>query len=254
LPERSSKTVSIAPVNLELESSSSEKLQLIDADNCDDESDKLSEGIAASTDIEVSIKRSVSLDLSAPQRKRTNRADNKLVRSDSRTQTLDVFLAPQLDSTVSSSSTSDETSTSSALDHSSSTITTDVFSMSALTNKRRLDECDRCPGDMAAVGAFASRKCDCSSIRPVLNSVTDSPTRKRLRPFVETGCTYESIRGLIAEIKSVTDTSLSALLKKHVFVGIVDHSLSLVQFDTKLLLVSHCMMARELFFQLAIRK
>jgi len=47
---------------------------------------------------------------------------------------------------------------------------------------------------------------------------------------------------------------MNAILKKHIFVGAVDDTFSLLQHDTKLLLVRHVELCKELFYQLAIRR
>ena len=41
--------------------------------------------------------------------------------------------------------------------------------------------------------------------------------RKRLRPLVDTACTYDSIQGLIAEVKSSGHKTMATMLKKHVW-------------------------------------
>ena len=56
------------------------------------------------------------------------------------------------------------------------------------------------------------------------------------------------------QVKSGADRTLSGLLRRHVFVGVADEALSLVQCDTKLVLANHQALARELFFQLALRR
>jgi len=56
------------------------------------------------------------------------------------------------------------------------------------------------------------------------------------------------------QVKSGADKSLSGLLRRHVFVGVADQGLSLVQCDTKLILANHMELSRELFFQLAVRR
>lgn len=47
---------------------------------------------------------------------------------------------------------------------------------------------------------------------------------------------------------------MTAILKKHIFVGVVDDVFSLIQHDTKLLLVRHVELCKELFYQLAVRR
>jgi DNA mismatch repair protein MLH1 len=250
-----------------------------------------SAGASSGSSGEAAAVRTVSLDLSTDGKnggcgssggagKRPHRADNKLVRADSRTQSLDGFLV-RTPSTPSESSTDDNkrprlasspeadeggeggdngTSSSSS---SSSGNGTDGSTATAVS-------CVICPPgavDISAVGAFArgSNNCNCREVRKppaeaaaaavaAVTSAGPASGRKRLRPLVDTACSYESVQGLIAEIKSNGDRNLTSILKKHVFVGLADQSLTLVQWDTKLLLVNHVELARELFFQIAIRR
>ncbi|KAA0158711.1 hypothetical protein FNF31_05237 [Cafeteria roenbergensis] len=62
-----------------------------------------------------------------------------------------------------------------------------------------------------------------------------------------------SVRELRAEAERATHKGLTAAVRKHTFVGVVDEELSLVQFGTKLLLVNHLSFARELMYQQALR-
>jgi DNA mismatch repair protein MLH1 len=63
----------------------------------------------------------------------------------------------------------------------------------------------------------------------------------------------QSVRELRAEVEDAIDRDLIRMVRKHKFVGVVDGELSLVQHDTKLLLVNHVALGRELFYQQALR-
>lgn len=78
--------------------------------------------------------------------------------------------------------------------------------------------------------------------------------RRRLPSFVETKCQYLSVRALVADIHDRVHQGMTTILKKHIFVGAVDDTFSLLQHDTKLLLVRHVELCKELFYQLAIRR
>lgn len=60
---------------------------------------------------------------------------------------------------------------------------------------------------------------------------------------------FDSVRELLADVERATHPGLQAALRKHAFVGVVDDELSLIQFGTKLLLINHLGLARELFYQ-----
>ena len=55
-------------------------------------------------------------------------------------------------------------------------------------------------------------------------------------------------------MKNNRNSSVEKVLKSHSFVGVVDNSFSLIQHGTKLLLVNHNPLIRELFYQLVIRR
>eukprot|EP01138_Halocafeteria_seosinensis_P005334 gb/GECG01005453.1/.p1 GENE.gb/GECG01005453.1/~~gb/GECG01005453.1/.p1 ORF type:complete len:403 (+),score=49.50 gb/GECG01005453.1/:1-1209(+) len=62
-----------------------------------------------------------------------------------------------------------------------------------------------------------------------------------------------SIQELLQEIANMSDSSLLEIIRSYVFVGMVDRCRSLIQVDTKLLLVDHRNLAIEFFYQQAIR-
>ncbi|CAM9555150.1 unnamed protein product [Laminaria digitata] len=83
---------------------------------------------------------------------------------------------------------------------------------------------------------------------------------KRPPTFVDTDCRYHSVRSLIGDFKTQAHKGLTQMLKKYTFVGMVDLHLSLVQFNTKLVLVNHTELRREIpftkeaFFQMTLRR
>ncbi|CAM9409402.1 unnamed protein product, partial [Scytosiphon promiscuus] len=62
---------------------------------------------------------------------------------------------------------------------------------------------------------------------------------KRPDSFVETGIKYNSVRSLISDFKIQAHKGVTQMLRKYTFVGMVDIHLSLLQFNTKLVLVNH---------------
>lgn len=165
--------------------------------------------------------KTVSLDLSTkPLTKKSSRvADHKLVRSDSRTQSLDSFYS--MSKKPSNSFTSSATS---------STVSSSSNKGSALKEVSDII-CDTCDDvDMTQVGNFGKRglECNCGKGRVnnfkllqqeqeraeqdalfnesddvITSKSSDSPQRprKRMRNFTETTCSYESVQSLIAEVR-----------------------------------------------------
>ncbi len=71
-------------------------------------------------------------------------------------------------------------------------------------------------------------------------------------PVFETVCPYMSIRGMINDMHKSKSSTMESILKGNTFVGVVSHSLSLIQWGTKLVLVNHTALARSLFFQVTV--
>jgi DNA mismatch repair protein MLH1 len=99
-----------------------------------------------------------------------------------------------------------------------------------------------------------------SSSTAATATATVSSTRRKFSPLQRTHCQYESVQTLIQEIDPSSSSSSSSsstedlqlLLKKHVFVGIVNSSFLLIQYDTKLFLVDYSHLLLHLFYQLTL--
>ncbi|KAG7091897.1 hypothetical protein E1B28_008298 [Marasmius oreades] len=78
----------------------------------------------------------------------------------------------------------------------------------------------------------------------------------RYREITESDCNLTSVNALRRVLVKKRHKSLTEILEKHIFVGIVDldRCLSLVQHSTKLYLVNHGALAEELFYQLGLRQ
>ncbi|KAF7300657.1 DNA-mis-repair domain-containing protein [Mycena chlorophos] len=103
------------------------------------------------------------------------------------------------------------------------------------------------------------------SMFPVLNPTqiqggdpgsASAPKPRLLREITESDCILTSVQTLRQAVAKGKHKQLSEILEKHTFVGIVDlhKGLSLIQFATKLYLVSHGAIAEELFYQLGLRQ
>ncbi|KAF8519443.1 DNA binding protein [Gautieria morchelliformis] len=99
------------------------------------------------------------------------------------------------------------------------------------------------------------------SMFPVINPsqapATSSPAEpSRKINIKESACILTSVQSLRSDILKRRHSSLTEIIEKHIFVGIVDlnRSLSLLQHATKLYLVNHGALAEELFYQLGLRQ
>ena len=76
---------------------------------------------------------------------------------------------------------------------------------------------------------------------------------KRCRPEFMKPVELDSVRQLLRQVALETHPELRVSLAEHAFVGLVDGQRSVIQAGTKLLLVSHTALAREMFYQQALR-
>jgi DNA mismatch repair protein MLH1 len=65
--------------------------------------------------------------------------------------------------------------------------------------------------------------------------------------------TFRSVCALLEGVTKRQHQGLTVMLKKHTFVGVVDHQMSLIQHGTKLYLVNHRRLSSELLYQQALR-
>ncbi|ESK91760.1 dna mismatch repair protein [Moniliophthora roreri MCA 2997] len=86
----------------------------------------------------------------------------------------------------------------------------------------------------------------------------DTPAilQSRYRDVQESDCNLTSVYNLRKTVLKQKHKGLSEILEKHTFVGIADLDLclSLIQHSTKLYLVNHGALAKELFYQLGLRQ
>ncbi len=90
----------------------------------------------------------------------------------------------------------------------------------------------------------------------------DSPKKEVIVPFKETrilfpdlvvtSCSYVSIKSLLTEIKTEKNVETEKILKQSSFVGVVNERYSLIQFETKLVMINHSLFLSQLFYQLCI--
>lgn len=107
---------------------------------------------------------------------------------------------------------------------------------------------------------FTPSKCPCCC--QSYSRINDSKANDKIEPllksryddFEDSNCDYDSIQSLRKDIYTNTSSELLEILKKHIFVGVVDEFHVLIQYDTKLLVLHFQILLQYLFFQLVIRK
>lgn len=80
------------------------------------------------------------------------------------------------------------------------------------------------------------------------------PVCCKLDELVETSCEYVSVQALIREIKSGCSGELEAMLRNHTYVGAVDCYFSLIQHGTRLILLDHSHLLKDMYYQIALRR
>ena len=76
------------------------------------------------------------------------------------------------------------------------------------------------------------------------------------RKIAQTDCDLTSVQELRQAVEQGAHAELTAILKQHTFVGVIDLATgqSMLQHRTKLFLVNHNQLAEELFYQLGLRQ
>ncbi|GAA5865798.1 hypothetical protein JCM1840_006251 [Sporobolomyces johnsonii] len=155
-------------------------------------------------------------------------APNKLVRTDAQSQTLDA-LFPTIPAPASSRSRKGKEKEISALNGEDET-------EGERASKRRKSDHDP---EFARLLAEEETKQKASRIR-----------------LAQSDCALTSVRQLRQEVLDERNEALNTLFKNHTFVGVadLDHSVTLIQHQTKLYLINHTAIAEELFYQLGLRQ
>lgn len=154
-------------------------------------------------------------------------APNKLVRTDAQSQTLDALLPV--------------TSRASTSKFGNGTVPTAGEGIESDGDEARPSKVRRSDHDPA----FAAR----------LAADQAAQARARVR-IAQSECALTSVKQLRKEVIEARHEGLDAIIKGHIFVGIVDTVLcqSMLQHQTKLYLVQHAAVAQELFYQLGLRQ
>ncbi|CEQ39385.1 SPOSA6832_00914, partial [Sporobolomyces salmonicolor] len=155
-------------------------------------------------------------------------AANKLVRTDAQSQTLDA-LFPTILAPASSRSRKGKEKEISTLDD-------DEDTQGDRPSKRRKSDHDP---EFARLLVEEEMKQKASRVR-----------------LAQSDCALTSVRQLRQEVLHERNEALDTLFKNHSFVGVadLDHSVTLIQHQTKLYLINHTAIAEELFYQLGLRQ
>ncbi|GAA5876805.1 hypothetical protein JCM3774_003478 [Rhodotorula dairenensis] len=156
-------------------------------------------------------------------------APNKLVRTDAQSQTLDALFPV----TSRAGSSKQRVGASETLEEGAAT-----SDRESETRPSKVRKSDHDP-------AFAAR----------LAADQAAQARARVR-IAQSECALTSVKQLRKEVIEARHEGLDAIIKGHIFVGIVDTVLcqSMIQHQTKLYLVQHAAIAQELFYQLGLRQ
>jgi hypothetical protein len=109
---------------------------------------------------------------------------------------------------------------------------------------------------MMAAGSVAGqsqRKRPRASAQAAQPARPKQQARRRQRERASDAEQLTSVQELRASVAAEEHAGIAAILRRHVYVGLVDRHRSLLQHSTKLLLVNHSQLARELFYQQALR-
>ncbi|KAJ3127325.1 DNA mismatch repair protein [Nowakowskiella sp. JEL0407] len=161
---------------------------------------------------------------------KVKQSENKLVRTDSKTQTLDSFLVP----------ISHESNVSSQLSRKN-----ERFDGDQLFPDEYEDEMD------LEMTPIASKVREGSAIE--VDDESDSPNIDlgTQREFVEVNLT--SVLELREEVHGRENKGVTEVFKEHTFVGCVDNVLALIQKGTKLYMIDYRDASYELFYQLSLK-
>jgi DNA mismatch repair protein MLH1 len=116
--------------------------------------------------------------------------------------------------------------------------------------------------DMSLPGAFATAICRCQvhgadGLPPISNGITVrsiATNNNAIRPkrITPTECDYDSIIELRANISAQNHRPLNETLRASTYIGAVSRRRSLIQSGIDLLMINHCELAREMFYQLTL--
>ena len=108
--------------------------------------------------------------------------------------------------------------------------------------------------ELAVNGDAESANINSSNTTTAAATITTTAAAVRLSELTETHCRYESIQTLLTQIKDSHSIQLKQMLHNYTFVGTIDCYFSVIQYETKLLLIDHSNLIHELMYQIIIRR
>ena len=186
----------------------------------------------------------------------TNTIAYKLVRSDPTLTKINAFFQPIDTNTSNTDNSIYNASTRNEINNKKNDGDENAISLINENDDNNKVECICEPSkDNSIVGAFA-RNCKCCSISINTNINTNNEIKLRARMTVinETNTDLASIHALLKEIAKNQSSKMLSMMKAIIFVGVVNHRLAVVQYNTTILLVNYHALCKELFYQLAIRR
>ena len=212
---------------------------------------------------------------------------NKLVRTDASQRGIDAFFQRK---TLRSSNREEESDTGdSEEDHTEGPAVAKIFrSNSSIPNAYNTDDTDdeALPGnsssyisnqedaaifcgncnDSSRVVQQSSRlveQCKCCSVDFQVTEINQTQMdaallnnmpKPTLITFKDTKCEYESIQSMLCAIYNSKNHGIIKMFRSYTFIGIINSTYSLVQYETKLLLLNYSKLCNLLFQQLTIRR
>ena len=108
--------------------------------------------------------------------------------------------------------------------------------------------------ELAVNGDAESANINSSNTTTAAATITTTAAAVRLSELIETHCRYESIQTLLTQIKDSHSIQLKQMLHNYTFVGTIDCYFSVIQYETKLLLIDHSNLIQDLMYQIIIRR
>lgn len=119
-------------------------------------------------------------------------------------------------------------------------------SSNMLQPKRGLaEQCKCCSVDRKATNIYSSQ---------IDAALLNNMPKPLLLTLKDTKCEYESIQSLLATIYGSKNHGIIKMLRSYSFIGIINSTYCLVQYETKLLLLNYSKLCNLLFQQLVIRR
>lgn len=252
IPSTTDQSFQFSTSNMSSQSKNSSKVDFVDLRGFGvhiDPSLPTDPGNFKSSSEQLKKRRDSSLDVeSRVQRVSNSNYPNKLVRVDHSIQKIDSFFR----------ATSDSQSSNSAIFCNPTFFAVDeTESVASVTTN--LIQCGACSSGSNPVPNTTYCACCCNKPEAIetrdSTSNMDVSSKNAVAVLGEisvSSCSYASIGSLMDHIYDDKDTRLDSFLRKQSFIGMINKDYSLVQFDTKLMMINHNLLLNHMFYQLCI--